>query len=225
VAVVSHNLDLSKSVGTLSVRVTGFSAIIGSPDAEEVLGKVAGDDKLPKATRRRMSDFDLGVARCIIGLVEGGVDEEIVFASRHGNMGITTDLLMQLASPEVLSPAKFSMAVHNAPVGVVSLITVNRAGHTAVAGGARSMAAALTEGWLRLETGSPSVLVCYTDAPLVGVYDGFDEPGPCVHLAMRVSSGSGAGPGENIVLEDGRVGAVALARALAGGTGGITWRP
>lgn len=205
----------------LSVSVTAFAAIVWNDGAEELLGTVASDDLLPKAQRRRMSAFDLGVARCIAGIAKMGADEEIVFASRHGNMDLTTDLLMQLAANELMSPAKFSMSVHNAAVGAASQMTANRAGHTAVAAARRSMAAGFTESWLRLSSGSPSLIMLYADHPLVGVYEPLDEPGSAVHIAMRLV----AGGGEAHALEDGRTGAEALARALSAGTGAITWRP
>lgn len=205
---------------SLCVRVTAFAALVSSPEGETAFGCVASDDFLPKTLRRRLSGFDLGVARCIGGIAQHGLDEEIVFASRHGNMQLTTDLLVQLARDEVLSPAKFSMAVHNASIGVTSQIIANRAGHTSVAAGERSLAAGLTEAWLRLESGSPSVILCYSDAPLVGVYAEFDESGACVHLAMRLEPGSG----EEMILDDGRAGAEALARSLGRGAGTVSWR-
>ncbi len=61
----------------------------GEAGETEDLGAVAGDDALPKALRRRMSPFDLGVARCVMGLAVQGASEDIVFASRYGNMGVT----------------------------------------------------------------------------------------------------------------------------------------
>ena len=59
-------------------------------------------------------------------------------------MGVTLDLLVQLVGEELLSPAKFSMSVHNASAGAVSQVAANRAGHTAIAGGARTLTAGLT---------------------------------------------------------------------------------
>lgn len=219
---VSVKSEANRVSGTnLSAGVSAFAAIVRTAAGEELFGKVAGDEALPKAQRRRMSAFDLGVARCLGGLAQNGVDEEIVFASRHGNMDLTTDILLQLANNEIVSPAKFSMSVHNAALGAASQMTANRAGHTAVAAGPRSMAAGLTEAWLRLSSGSPSILMLYADHPLVGPYAPFDEPGPGVHVAMRLVRGAG----EAHALEDGRTGAEALARALAAGTGAVTWRP
>jgi hypothetical protein len=206
---------------TLSLRSTGFAGIVRGPASEETFGAVAGEDVLPKALRRRMSVFDLGVARCVIGLAAQEIDEDIVFASRYGNMGVTLDLLVLLANNELLSPAKFSISVHNAAAGAASQIVVNRAGHTAIAAGVRSLAAGLTEAWTRIRTGSSSVIFVYSDLPLPAPYDEFDEPGPGLHLAVRLGPGD---PGGTDVT-DGRIGAEQLVRALAGGAEGLTWRP
>ena len=206
----------------LAARVSGFAAVLQGADGEENLGSIAGEDQLPRAMRRRMSPFDLGVARCVAGLAAKGVDEEIVFASRHGNMSVMTELLMQLAQGELLSPARFSMSVHNAAVGAASLLAANRGGHTAIAAGEASLTAGLTEAWLRLNTGSPSVLFVYADLPLSGVYEAFDaEREGGVHLAVRLARGDGA---DGHAVSTGRLGAIALVRALASDTGSLTWR-
>jgi hypothetical protein len=204
--------------GTLCARVRDFAAVLQEPEGEVALGRVAGEDQLPKSLRRRMSPFDLGVARCIGGLADKGVDEEIVFASRHGNMSVMTELLMQLATGELLSPARFSMSVHNAAVGAASQLAANRGGHTAIAAGEASLTAGLTEAWLRLNAGSPSVLFVYADLPLSGVYQAFDaEREGGVHLAMRLEPGGGEGVWPVPDVARGRAGAIAVARMLASG--------
>jgi hypothetical protein len=209
--------DADVAMRALRLRSVAFAALV----AGEPLGGVAGDEALPKALRRRMSPYDAGVARCAVGVATPGADEEIVFASRYGNMALTLDLLVQVVGGEVLSPAKFSMSVHNAAAGAASLIAQNRAGHTAVAAGAGSLKAGLTEAWARIATGSPSVLLVYSDFPLMSPYAEFDEPGPTVQLATRLTQGPDEGGYD---LERGRAGAEGLARALAGGLEVVAWR-
>ncbi|MBI1359102.1 MAG: hypothetical protein GC155_02335 [Alphaproteobacteria bacterium] len=207
----------------LALGAPGFAAIVHGPGGAE-LGAVAAEDALPKALRRRMSPFDLGAARCVMGLAAQGVSEDIVFASRYGNMGVTLDLLMLLCRDEILSPAKFSMSVHNAAAGAISQIVSNRAGHTAIAAGARTLAAGLTEAWSRIASGAGSVIFIYADMPLMDPYGEFDEPGPGVHLAIRLAAADAAA-GDMHAVAEGRLGAEALARALAAGVKGLTWRP
>jgi hypothetical protein len=207
----------------LSLRSLEFAALVRGQTSDETFGAVASEDVLPKALRRRMSVFDLGVARCVIGLASHGVDEDIVFASRYGNMGVTLDLLVLLARHELLSPAKFSISVHNAAAGAASQILTNRAGHTALAAGIRSLTAGLTEAWTRINTGTRSVIFVYSDLPLMSPYDEFDEPGPGVHLAMRLAADDRGGVAVEVA--DGRIGAEQFVRALDGGVEGLAWRP
>ncbi|MDZ4759894.1 MAG: beta-ketoacyl synthase chain length factor [Alphaproteobacteria bacterium] len=220
--------DLSRpSVSGLSLRAQSFAAILGRADGEEALGKAAGEDALPKAMRRRMTAFDAGVARCVAGLAAPDVDEVIVFASRFGNMGVTLDLLVQLIQPETLSPAKFTVSVHNAAAGTASQILRNRAGHTAVAAGMKSLKAGLTEAWARIATGSPSVLLVYSDFPLMSPYEEFDEPGAAVQLAVRLClfhARAVARAAAGFAVEDGRAGAQGLVRALQLGAEAVSWR-
>jgi hypothetical protein len=138
-------------------------------------------------------------------------------------MGVTLDLLVLLARHELLSPAKFSISVHNAAAGAASQILTNRAGHTALAAGIRSLTAGLTEAWTRINTGTRSVIFVYSDLPLMSPYDEFDEPGPGVHLAMRLAADDRGGVAVEVA--DGRIGAEQFVRALDGGVEGLAWRP
>lgn len=215
-AVASRDRDISAE--TLTLGVAGFAAVLGG----ETLGQVAGEDGVPKAMRRRMSSYDLNVARCVIGLSTQDAAEDIVLASRYGNMQLTQDLLVQLVGRELLSPAKFSMSVHNAAAGISSLITGNKGGHTAVSAGGRSLQAGLTEAWTRLQAGQQTVLLVFSDMPMSAPYDAFDEGGPGVQLAVRLTLSAA---GDIAPAGHGRLGAADLARALAAGAGGIAWRP
>lgn len=208
-----------------AVRVVDFSALTLKSGDGQSYGAVASEDAIPKAVRRRLSAYDLGVARCLVGLHDGGGDEAVVFASRHGNMELMTALFEQLAAQDLLSPAKFSMSVHNAALGAASQMTGNRGGHTAVAAGRISLAAGFTEAWLRLRTGAGSVIVCYADRPLEGVYAECDEEGPAVYLAARlvIEDASEAADAKHEIA-DGRTGAESLVHALASGARSLRWR-
>lgn len=209
----------------LALRAAGFAAIVRGPKGEETLGQAASEDGLPKALRRRMSVFDQGVARCLIGLASQGKDEEIVCASRFGNMGVTLELLRLLVGRELLSPAKFSMSVHNAAAGAASQILANRAGHTAIAAGSSTLTAGLTEAWGRVADGSSSVLFVYSDIPLGEPYDVYDERGDGVQMAVRLMRAEEEKAGAGHQAGSGRIAAEAMARALASGVEAVTWRP
>ena len=209
----------------LALTVDGFSAVLGLGQTAASLGESLGlapvDDAVPRAMRRRLTGFDLQVARCILAL-SPGLAEDFVFASRYGNKALTVELLRDLIARELLSPAKFSMSVHNAAAGVASLISGDRGGHTAIAAGEHTLTAGLTEAWTRIASGAPSVVFVFADLRLAAPYEAFDEPGDGLVLAMRMVRGES--DGEPAMVGDGRLGAEALARALALGAGSVSWR-
>jgi hypothetical protein len=198
----------------LSVGVQAMAALVGAGEAAACLGRIAPVDAVPKGLRRKLSSFDLGVARCVIGLTDPARLTEIVFASRFGAMEVTMNLLDALGARELLSPAKFSASVHNAAVGYATQMTGNRRAHTAIAAGLDTLAAGLTESWTRLRAGEERVMLIYADEPLPDIYAGHDEAGgaPAVWLGFILTNPSGVDAG-GIEVAPGRAGAALLARS------------
>jgi hypothetical protein len=91
-----------------------------------------------------------------------------VFCSRHGEFGRTLGLLRDGALGELLSPTEFSVSVHNALAGLLSIATKATGGHTALAAGADTFAYGLLE--------SVASLSAAPDEPVLLVY--FDEALP-----------------------------------------------
>jgi hypothetical protein len=102
-------------------------------------------------------------------------------ASQHGDLGRTVGLLKSLALKEPLSPTDFTMSVHHALVGLISIHTGNREGHTAVA------AATDTFGFGFLEA---TAYVAAESKPALLVY--LDDPLPDEYREFRTSDGTGA---------------------------------
>ena len=106
---------------------------------------------------------------------EGHTSLPVVYASRHGALERTIELLENLAKDEPLSPTAFSLSVHNSTVGLFSITRRDRSPATAVAAGAETLPAALLEGIGLLADGAEAVLVVYVDTPPPPPYDVFDE--------------------------------------------------
>ena len=122
---------------------------------------------------------------------QGGDGDRYVFASRHGELARTVGILKTLAEDETPSPAEFSMSVHHAIAGLLSIHTGNRQGHTAVAAGVDTFGFGFLEslGVIAAEPGA-SVLLVYCDAPLPDEYaelDPVDDPEPLV-LALHMTA-------------------------------------
>ena len=148
---------------------------------------------LPMMLRRRLTP--LGQA-AIASAYQAGADAGMhyVFASRHGEFRRSLRLLETLAQGEGLSPADFSLSVHNALAGLLSIATGARAGHTAIAAGADSFAAGLLEATALLAAQPAArVLLVYFDEDLPPPFAGLVPEPPAGALALAVLLGTAGG--------------------------------
>jgi hypothetical protein len=153
---------------------------------------------VPAALRRRISPLGQAALRCAWGLPNAS-NARIVSASRHGEFGRTLSILDALATGDDVSPAEFTLSVHHALAGVLSIAQHNRRGHTAVAAGPESFGFGLMEAVAAL-TDQPNepVLFVYYDEPLPAPYSDLDStPEPPLALALSLAS---VGNGERFSL-------------------------
>ncbi len=135
------------------------SAGEGAPDVSDI----------PPLLRRRMSRLTrMSVAVAVDCCRRAAIpssDVQVVFASRHGEMGTTVDLLEQLVTGEPLSPMDFSGSVHHTSLGYFTIATVNRRATRAVAGGEASFCYGFLDamGMLTEPEGPPVLLVAADD--------------------------------------------------------------
>jgi Beta-ketoacyl synthase, N-terminal domain len=160
----------------------------------ESFGAVEGAEAIPAQLRRRLPAFTRDIARCALPLLRTDPRTDVVFSSRNGDLASTATLLTDLARRELLSPALFSMSVHNAPPGVLSLCLGACGDHTAIAAGEDNLSAALVEAFLRLQD-SESVALVHADQRLPEIYAelGDDSNATGIVLAMRLGLASGGG--------------------------------
>jgi hypothetical protein len=116
----------------------------------------------------------------------------VVLASQHGELSYAVSMLRALATAEPVSPATFSLSVHNAPAGVFSIVRGDRSPSTAIAAGEETLAEGLVEAAAELDESGEPVLFLYGDAPLPEEYRGFAErPDPQRALALLLKPGAG----------------------------------
>ncbi len=94
---------------------------------------------------------------------EGLDSVQFVFASRHGDLDRTLELLTALGNKDMLSPTSFSLSVHNSTAGLFSIARGDRAAATAMAAGADTLGLSMLEGANMIAEGAEHVLVCYAD--------------------------------------------------------------
>lgn len=208
------------------LAIAEYAAIVAPPGEEPTAhGLARGPDAIPAGLRRRMSRFELNTVRCALGLARPDADETMILASRYGGMETAYGLLQMLVADEVLSPADFSVCVHNAAPALASQIIKNRAGHSAVAADRKTFAAGLTEAAARLTDGEASVLVLYAEQPLPDVYAEVEDADDPAQTWLAVRLIPDAGNGARVTAGEGRRGALALIAALDAGARRIAWRP
>lgn len=135
---------------------------------------------LPPMQRRRLPPL----ARAVFDVARRAAGDQAarvptVIASRHGELSRTLNLLVSLADGTPVSPAAFSLSVHNAVSGQLSIALGNRAPASCVALGGDGLTGALIEALCLKHPGEPVLLLAY-DAPLPDCYRPYchDEPFP-----------------------------------------------
>lgn len=127
---------------------------------------------------------------------EGGADSDVplVFASRHGDVDRSMELLHALVAEEALSPTTFGLSVHNAIGALYSIIRGHRGNQLALAAGRATIEAACVEAAALLADGAAEVRIIAYDPPLPGLYTEFlDEPAAYYAWCWRVAAADADG--------------------------------
>lgn len=139
----------------------------------------------------------------------------MVFASRHGDVARTYEMLAGLARGEPLSPTHFGLSTHNAIAAQYSITRGLLDNYLAVSGGVESPEAAVTEALALLADGAPEVLVVLYDGPTPEPYAEYrDEPEAAYAWAWRIGAPRAGAPTLSLRPHDG---AAATAAALPHG--------
>ncbi|URK19923.1 beta-ketoacyl synthase chain length factor [Thalassospira sp. GO-4] len=151
---------------TLTTKGDGDPRITTEPSDPGQLAR-----SIKPAWRRRLDLFGRAAAEVLSHTLQTTENPRIVFCSRHGNIDRTVKLLHQVATDDAVSPADFSMSVHNAFIGVASINWSITESHTAISAGDDSLIAALTETLAQLASDARPVILCFVDLPLPEIYN------------------------------------------------------
>lgn len=141
--------------------------------------------------RRRLSTVSR-VALKVAHDCVGTDDVRVVFASRHGELRRTTDILRAISAGEPVSPTGFSLSVLNAMTGVFGIARGDRSAASAISAGPETLGYALLEAHAQYATqpGSP-VLLVYADEPADPAYGTIEDEVQGGAIAILLS-GEGA---------------------------------
>jgi len=157
-------------------------------DAE--LGKVSLK-QIPPILRRRFSTLGKCAVGAALPLLQEGESIPSVFASRHGDTGLTLSLLEEMGKDEPMSPTGFSLAVHNAVSGLFSIARNDTSEVTAIAACEGLVTQALIETAGQLLNRERVLCVIY-DVPLPALYRNYTETDPFPYaIAMVLSRNTG----------------------------------
>jgi hypothetical protein len=137
--------------------------------------------------RRRLSFLDRIALHVANACVAEGEPVHLVFASRHGELARSAELLAQLARGELPSPMSFSLSVLNAAAGLYGIARKDRSPATAVSAGEATFPLALLEGAAQaLAYPEAAVVVAFADEPPPEVYRPLvDSPRAAQAIAVR----------------------------------------
>ncbi|OOG84396.1 MULTISPECIES: beta-ketoacyl synthase chain length factor [Pseudomonas] len=125
---------------------------------------------LPAMQRRRLSRLARMAFSVGWPLAEGRPDLPLVFISRHGETPRTFEILKDLAADQPLSPTQFSLSVHNAVIGLWSIMRGETSEMTALAATGDGLEHGVLEAVALLNEGSPAVLLVITEEQPPQVY-------------------------------------------------------
>ncbi|MFM0160292.1 beta-ketoacyl synthase chain length factor [Paraburkholderia sediminicola] len=143
--------------------------------------------------RRRLSTLSKVALKVAHDCVPQG-EVRVVFASRHGELRRTTDILRTISAGEPVSPTAFSLSVLNAMTGVFGIARGDRSAASAISAGAETLGYALLEAHAQYETqpGSP-VLLVYADEPADSAYGTIEDEVQGGAIAILLNGEAAAG--------------------------------
>jgi hypothetical protein len=154
--------------------------------------------------RRRLSPFAQLLVSAINDCAVGLPPARYVLSTRHGELARALKVLDAIEADGMPSPTDFSMAIHHALIGLLSIHTGNRLGHTALSAGWDSFANGLLEAAACIaEHPEEPVILVHGDDKLPDAYDAFREADDAaLPLVVAIALGApGAAPTRDVTLE------------------------
>lgn len=172
------------------VAWTADSAFVISP--AHALDIRSVEPVLPRLLRRRLNAT--GRAACeAVALLDDGNDQPLIHASRHGDVSSSLNMLQNLNAGDPVSPASFSISVHNAVLGVYSIASQHHGPALALGACGNEFDALINEARGYLAAGHDSVIAVFSEGDVPLAYQPYTESPahPCV-VALKLTNSSGA---------------------------------
>lgn len=128
--------------------------------------------------RRRLSRLARMAFHVGWPLAEGQGSLPLVFVSRHGETPRTFELLSDLAAEQPLSPTQFSLSVHNAIIGLWSILRGETSEMTALAAAGDGLENGILEAQALLTEGAKAVLLIIAEEQPPAAYSSWIDDVP-----------------------------------------------
>lgn len=115
--------------------------------------------------RRRLSPLARAALHVAIDCLGVQNSAQLVYASRHGELQRTVELLGNLANSTPLSPTTFGLSVLNSVAGIFSIARKDQAPATAISAAEETFGFGLIDAVARAKTTHLPVLYLYAEAP------------------------------------------------------------
>ena len=134
------------------------------------IGKDPDVSSIPPLLRRRLNLLGRACANEILQHIKKDENIPVVYCSQHGDIERTFGILSKAAKGEPTSPMNFSLSVHNAILGVLSIHLGLTANISSISSEQHGLVPVLLEGKGILMSGSEKVLCVLCDVSLPEIY-------------------------------------------------------
>ncbi len=138
-------------------------------------GLEPGVRAMPAMLRRRVSFLGKMALEVAYECLGDRADIPTIFCSGHGEVARAVDLLRDLASGELLSPAAFGLSVHNAAGGMFSIARGDKANNIALSARHSTIEHAVIEACGLLADGEKAVLLVAYDCPPPAIFQDYHD--------------------------------------------------
>lgn len=125
---------------------------------------------IPAMLRRRLNLLGRASASQVAQLLDEDDSAAIVYCSRHGDIERTLAVLQDIAAREAVSPMNFSLTVHNAIAGVISINKKITSCVSSLASGDEGLVPSLLEAVGLLSDQCRRVVCVHSDVPIPDIY-------------------------------------------------------
>lgn len=116
---------------------------------------------IPMLMRRKLDNFGKAALYSLYNVYEENNQNKLIFASCYGDIERVKKLINQRQEEGEISPTGFSFSVHNATIGLFSLLNSIKASYNSISAGKDTLQNALLEAIL--ESKNSPVIFCYAE--------------------------------------------------------------